>query len=59
MNEVHALIQGKLSPQSMDIQQLMSWAEAYPDPQSREYQLLDLALNMVLATYLEKAHKHV
>lgn len=59
MKEVQALIQGTLSPNKVDIQQLLVWAEQYSDPQSNEYKLLELALNIVLASYLEKAHKHV
>ena len=59
MKEVQALIQGTLSPQKADLDQLLAWAEQYPDPQSNEYKLLELALNIVLASYLEKAHKHV
>lgn len=59
MKEVQALIQGTLSPNKVDINQLLTWAEEHPDPQSNEYKLLELALNIVLASYLEKAHKHV
>ncbi|WP_171255401.1 hypothetical protein [Acinetobacter sp. SFB] len=34
-------------------------AEQYPKPTSAEYKLLELAINIVLASYLEKAQQHL
>lgn len=58
MQELQALIQGKISPQVFNVNELVALAEQYPDPNCAEYKLLDLALNLVLAHYLEKATKH-
>ncbi|KAB0625123.1 hypothetical protein F7P75_11630 [Acinetobacter gandensis] len=57
MQELQALIQGKISAQAIDIDQLLALAKKYNDPNSSEYKLVDLATNIVLAKYLEKAKK--
>lgn len=59
MQELQALIQGKIKPQSINIDRLILLAERYSDPISAEYKLLDLAINMVLASYLDKAQHHL
>ena len=59
MQELQALIQGKIKPQSINIDRLILLAERHSDPISAEYKLLDLAINMVLASYLEKAQHHL
>lgn len=59
MDELQALIQGKIPPQSVQINDLLKIAEQYTDPNSAEYKLVDLAINIVLATALEKALKYV
>ena len=38
---------------------LIELAKRYPQPQSAEYKLIELALNIVLADYLEKAQQHI
>ena len=49
-------------PVSKDIEltegQWLELAKRYPQPQSAEYKLIELALNIVLADYLEKAQQH-
>jgi hypothetical protein len=55
VQELHALIQGKISPQVIPLDQLIALAEQYPDFNSSEYKLIELALNIVLASYLDKA----
>lgn len=59
MDELQALIQGKIPPQSVQINDLLKIAEQYTDPNSAEYKLVDLATNIVLATALEKTLKYV
>lgn len=55
MQELQALIQGKVSAQMIDIDRLIELAQHYKDPNSAEYKLVELATNIVLAKYLEKA----
>lgn len=55
MQELQALIQGKVSAQMIDIDRLIELAQHYKDPNSAEYKLVELATNIVLAQYLEKA----
>ena len=59
MQELQALIQGKIHPQTIKIDNLIMLAEHYSQPSSAEYKLLELAINIVLASYLEKAQKHL
>ncbi|MGE8557146.1 MAG: hypothetical protein ACN6NU_01545 [Acinetobacter sp.] len=59
MQELQALIQGKIPPQTVKIDKLIVLAEHYSQPTSTEYKLLELAINIVLASYLEKAQKHL
>ena len=59
MQELQALIQGKIPPQAINIEQLIVLAERYPKPMSAEYKLLELAISIVLASYLEKAQTHL
>ena len=54
---LQALIRNEVPPQTIDIQQLFEMSEKYQDPLSSEYKLVELALNIVLGSYLEKAHK--
>ena len=51
--------QGKIPPQAINIENLIALAERYPSKQSAEYKMIELAVNIVLASYLEKAQKHV
>ena len=59
MNELQALIQGKIPPHAIQIEHLIQLAELYPDPHSAEYKLIDLATNIILASALEKALKYL
>lgn len=59
MQELQALIQGKIPPQTIHIDRLIVLAERHPKPTSAEYKLLEFAINIVLASYLEKAQKHL
>lgn len=58
MQQLQALIQRKIPPQSVDVNHLVELAKRYPQPQSAEYKLIELALNIVLADYLKKAQQH-
>ena len=58
MQRLHAIIQGKIPLQIININELIAFAEHHPEPTSTEYQLLELAINLVLVGYLEKAQKH-
>ena len=58
MQQLQALIQRKIPPQSVDVNHLVELAKRYPQPQSAEYKLIELALNIILADYLEKAQQH-
>ncbi|CAM4164821.1 hypothetical protein [Acinetobacter pragensis] len=57
MQNLQALIQGKISPQAINIDELIEMAEKYQQPNSAEYKLIELAANIVLAKYLEKAQQ--
>ncbi|MEN3979290.1 hypothetical protein [Acinetobacter sp. CWB-B33] len=57
MQNLQALIQGKVSPQAINLDDLIEMAEQHPQPNSAEYKLIELAANIVLAKYLEKAQK--
>ena len=59
MQNLQALIQGRIPPQAIDIDQLIALAEQHTQPTSAEYKLLELAINMVLASYLEQAQKQL
>lgn len=59
MNELQALVQGKISPQAISIDFLLSMAEQHTDPNSAEYKLVELAVNLVLAKALDKALKYL
>lgn len=59
MDNLHALIQGQISPQAIDVDQLMTLAKQYTQPESAEYKILELAVNIVLASYLEHAQKQL
>lgn len=58
MQQLHAIIQGKIPPQTINIDELIILAEQHPEPTSTEYKLLELAINIILVDYLEKAQKH-
>jgi len=58
MQELQALIQGKISPLAFNIDYLIEMAEKYPEPQTTEYKLIELATNLVLSAYLEKTQKY-
>ena len=59
MQQLQALIQRRIPPQSVDVNHLVELAKRYPQPQSAEYKLIELALNIVLADYLEKAQQYI
>lgn len=59
MQQLQALIQRKIPPQAIEVSHLIELAKHYPQPQSAEYKLIELALNIVLADYLEKAQQHI
>jgi hypothetical protein len=59
MHEIQALILGKIAPQAIKIDHLIELAAQYPNPNSNEYKLIELALNIVLSSYLDKALKHI
>ena len=52
---LQALIRNEISPQAINVEQLIDLTEQYNDPQSAEYKLVELALNIILGSYLEKA----
>ena len=59
MQNLQALIQGRITPQAIDLDQLIASAQQNTQPTSAEYKLLELAINMVLASYLEQAQKQL
>ena len=59
MNQLQALIQVKISPQAISVDFLIEMAERYPDPNSTEYKLVELAVNMIMAKSLDKALKYI
>ena len=59
MNELQALVHGKIPPQAIPIHSLLALAEQYTDPQSAEYKLIELAANIILAKTLDQALKYL
>lgn len=59
MQELYALVQGKIAPQAVSLEQLIELAKQYPDPQSSEYQMIDLASNILLAYYFNQAQAYL
>lgn len=59
MKKLQALIQGELTPEEISLDELLNLAQQYSDENSSEYKLLELATNLVLAYYLEKANHYV
>lgn len=59
MNELQALVQGKISPQLISVDLLIEMAEHYPDSHSAEYKLIEIAVNMIMTQALEQALQHV
>ncbi|TCB82463.1 hypothetical protein [Acinetobacter sp. ANC 4173] len=59
MQDIQALIQGTVPPQAINLDELIAMAEHYPQHTSTEYKLLEIAANIVLASYLEKAQQHL
>lgn len=51
MQELQALIQGKIPPQAINIEQLIVLAERYPKPMSAEYKLLELTSKDVFVLF--------
>ena len=43
MQNLQALIQGRITPQAIDLDQLIAFAQQYTQPTSAEYKLLELA----------------
>ena len=54
---LQALIQNEVPRLAINNQHLVAMSEKYQNPQSSEYKLVELALNIVLGSYLEKANK--
>ena len=59
MNELEALLQGQIAPQAISLEQLVQLALQYPNPNSTEYAVLDLATNILLASYLNQAQEYL
>ncbi|MGE8539782.1 hypothetical protein [Acinetobacter sp. ANC 3813] len=59
MQNLQALIQGKISPQSINIDELVEMAKKHQQENSAEYKLIEMAVNIVLAKHLEKAQKFI
>ncbi|WP_297427513.1 hypothetical protein [uncultured Acinetobacter sp.] len=59
MNELEALLQGQIAPQAISLEQLVQLALQYPDPTTAEYAVIDLATNVLLASYLNQAQEYL
>ena len=59
MQNLQALIQGRITPQAIDLDQLIAFEKQYTQPTSGESKFLEMAVNMVLASYLEQAQKQL
>ena len=59
MKKLQALIQGNVTAEEISLDELLHLAEKYTDETSSEYKLLELATNLVLSYYLEKANHYV
>jgi hypothetical protein len=59
MQEIQDLVLGKIAPQAIEIDRLIELAKRYPNPSCSEYKLIELALNIVLSSYLDQALKHI
>lgn len=59
MNELEALLQGQIAPQTVCLTHLVQLAQQYTDPNSTEYAVIDLATNLLLAHYLKQAEEYL
>ena len=59
MQNLQALIQGRITPQAIDLDQLIAFAQPSPPPTPAEKKLLELAINKELASYQEQAQKQL
>ena len=50
MQQLQALIQRKIPPQSVDVNHLVELAKRYPQPQSAEYKLIRPLAKVVIAS---------
>jgi hypothetical protein len=54
---LQSLIRKEIPPQSVNLDHLIEMAKKYDNPNSSEYKLVELALNIVLGSCLEKASR--
>jgi hypothetical protein len=59
MQELQALLQGQIAPQAVSLERLVELALLYPNPHSTEYEMIDLATTIVLASYLKQAQEYL
>jgi hypothetical protein len=59
MQELYALLQGKIAPQAVDLAQLIQLARQYNSAQLPEYEVIDLATNFLLDSYLKQAQEYL
>lgn len=59
MQELQALLQGQIAPQAICLERLVELALLHPHPDSTEYEIIDLASNLLLASYLKQAQEYL
>ena len=59
MQELEALLQGQIAPQAVCLDSLVELALLHAQPESTEYEIIDLASNLLLASYLQQAQEYL
>ncbi|WP_122898972.1 hypothetical protein [Acinetobacter sp. B51(2017)] len=59
MQELEALLQGQIAPQAVCLDNLVELALLHAQPESTEYEIIDLASNLLLASYLKQAQEYL
>lgn len=59
MQNLYALLQGKIAPQEIDLKELIQLARQHNSEQSPEYEVIDLATNLLLDSYIKQAQEYL
>jgi hypothetical protein len=59
MQELQALLQGQIAPQAVCLESVLQLAMQHANPDSIEYEMIDLATNLLLASYLQQAQEYL
>ena len=59
MQELQALLQGQIAPQAVCLENVVALALQHAHPDSTEYEMIDLATNILLTSYLKQAQEYL